>query len=199
MTGSTAVARTILGDLPAHELGADSHDHLFLASPMLRGHELDDAAAALAEVTQFAAAGGRTIAQWTPRGLGRRRQDLARISRASGITILSATGRHRAEHYPHAAAVESVEDLSNAFVGDIEDKELPCGFIKVGTSFHHLDTFESNTLAAAAHAQRATGAPIAVHLELGTSGDLFLGCLFGLGVAAASVILGHVGRSPDRH
>ncbi len=42
-----------------------------------------------------------------------------------------------------------------------------------------------------------TGAPIAIHLELGTAGDLVLGELASHGVAPSSVVLGHIGRNPD--
>jgi phosphotriesterase-related protein len=53
-------------------------------------------------------------------------------------------------------------------------------------------------MTAAAEAHRATGAPIAVHLELGTGALDVLDLLCGeLGVEPHRVILGHLNRSPD--
>ena len=47
--------RTVLGDLAPDALGVcDSHDHLFFRTAVLPGQELDDEAAALAEVRAFA-------------------------------------------------------------------------------------------------------------------------------------------------
>ncbi|MEJ7648410.1 MAG: hypothetical protein WKF57_05065 [Nakamurella sp.] len=52
-----AVARTVLGDVPARTLGVtNAHDHLMFASPLLPGQELDDPVAAGRELELFAAA-----------------------------------------------------------------------------------------------------------------------------------------------
>jgi phosphotriesterase-related protein len=70
---SPDVVRTVLGDLPADQLGVcDAHDHLFFTSQLLAGQELDDPDAATAELAAFGAVGGRAVVQWTPYGLGRR-------------------------------------------------------------------------------------------------------------------------------
>jgi phosphotriesterase-related protein len=56
--------RTVLGDVPADQLGVtNAHDHFFFRTPALPGQELDDAGAALAEARAFAAAGGRSVVQ----------------------------------------------------------------------------------------------------------------------------------------
>jgi phosphotriesterase-related protein len=53
-------------------------------------------------------------------------------------------------------------------------------------------------MTAAAEAHHATGAPIAVHLEMGTAALDVLDLLCGeLGVEPHRVILGHLNRSPD--
>ncbi|MCE0445368.1 hypothetical protein LT493_11130 [Streptomyces tricolor] len=70
--------------------------------------------------------------------------------------------------------------------------------IKVAGSFHGLDAHARWTMAAAAEAHHATGAPIAVHLELGTGRAGRGGpALRGVGVPGERVILGHLNRSPD--
>ena len=194
---SAPFVRTVLGDVDPATLGVtDSHDHLFFRSPRLPGQELADVAAAAAEARAFAAAGGATIVQWTPRGLGRHLDDLPAIASGCGLNIVSATGRHRAEHYDPARVEESVDELTSAFLADVNRGAAPCGLVKIGTGYHHLDDVERVSLEAAAHAYHESGVPIAVHLELGTGGDLVLDVLHRHGVDPGAVVLGHIGRDP---
>jgi phosphotriesterase-related protein len=196
----TGTVRTVAGDVDATDLGVtNSHDHLFFRSPRLPGLELDDLALAVAEATAFRTAGGRAVVQWTPRGLGRHVADLPLVGERSGLHVVSSTGRHRAEHYRPEHAVDSAEALAAAFVADIQREEAPCGLIKVATGYHHLDHWERTSLDAAASAHRTTGAPVGVHLELGTAGDLVVETLLRRGIAPESIVLGHVGRNPEPH
>lgn len=72
------------------------------------------------------------------------------------------------------------------------------GLIKVAGGFHALDAHARWTMSAAAEAHHATGAPIAVHLELGTGAlDVLELLCGGAGVPPDRVILGHLNRSPD--
>ncbi|WP_033294983.1 phosphotriesterase [Amycolatopsis jejuensis] len=191
----TPAIRTVLGDVPPAELGAcNAHDHLFLRSPALPGQELDDPAAALAELRSFAALGGRAVAQWTPWGMGPRNEDLPELSRQSGVHLIAATGMHQAKHYaglPHGP-------LTDLFVHDLTAAQPKAGLIKVAGAFHHLDEHARHTLAAAAEAHHATDAPIAVHLEGGTAAldVLHLLCVTHL-VPPHRIILGHLLRFPD--
>jgi phosphotriesterase-related protein len=195
----TRYARAVTGDVPAEDLGlTNAHDHLMFASPVLAGSELNDVPAARTELQRFRAAGGRTVVQWTPAGLGRRLADVALLSRRTDVTVIAATGRHRAVHYPAEAADETTDELTVRFVRDIEVADLPAGLIKVGTGFHHLDDFEKASLDAAGVAAMLTSVPVAVHLELGTAGDLVVDRLRATGLPTNRIVLGHVGRHPDR-
>ncbi|WP_225810844.1 phosphotriesterase family protein [Streptomyces spinosus] len=196
--------RTVLGDIPAEELGVcDAHDHLFLRSPRLPGQELDDLAAARSEPAAFRAAGGAAVAQWTPHGMGRRAGDLPELSRATGVRIVCATGLHQAAHYdPGVLDRLRGGRLAELFVSELTEgigtTGVRAGLIKVAGGFHGLDAHARRTMAAAAEAHHATGAPIAVHLELGTGALDVLDLLCGeSGVPAERVILGHLNRSPD--
>ncbi|MBZ6080502.1 hypothetical protein KVH15_05565 [Streptomyces olivaceus] len=102
--------RTVLGDIPPEELGTcDAHDHLVIGTPLLPCQELDDAEAALAELTAFAALGGGAVVQWTPWGMGPRAEELPDLSRRSGVRVISATGLRQERHYDHDE-LESVRD-----------------------------------------------------------------------------------------
>ncbi|QQM45463.1 phosphotriesterase family protein [Streptomyces liliifuscus] len=200
---AVGTVRTVLGDLSPTELGVcDAHDHLFLSSPLLPGQELRDASAATAELVAFRAAGGGSVVQWTPYGLGRRAADLPLLARATGVHIMAATGLHQAAHYAPESIDRLRHGLADLFVAELTEglatSGVRAGFIKVAGGFHALDAHARWTMTAAAEAHHATGAPIAVHLELGTGALDVLDLLCGeLGVPPDRVILGHLNRSPD--
>ena len=202
--------RTVLGDIASDTLGVtDSHDHLFFASVKLPGQELDDAAAAEAELRAFAAAGGQALAQWTPMGLGRRAEELPTLSEAAGVHIIAATGLHQAGNYRPEKLSVLLDGLAERFIAelgeglrlDTEPDGRPlssrAGLIKVAGDFHQVNRHASAAFEAAATAHHATGSTIAVHLEGGTHPLGVLAALDGVGVPASSVILGHLNRFPD--
>ncbi|WNI33620.1 phosphotriesterase [Streptomyces sp. ITFR-6] len=195
-----ATVRTVLGDVPAGELGiCDAHDHLFLRSPLLPGQELADPRDAARRLGSFRELGGRAVVQWMPHGMGRGAGSLAALSRSTGVHVVAATGLHQAAHYPPALLDRIRDRLATFFVAELTEgigsTGVRAGLIKVAGAFHAVDAHARLTMTAAAEAHHRTGAPIAVHLELGTAAlDLLCG---ELGVAPQRVILGHLGRSPD--
>ncbi|WP_410669979.1 phosphotriesterase [Amycolatopsis sp. cmx-4-68] len=210
MTGEPKV-RTVLGDIDPAELGVtDSHDHLFFASKLLPGQELDDPTAAAHALLEFKLRGGSALVQWTPYGLTRRTRELAWISNEIGVHVVAATGLHRAEHYAPAILGRVIDGLVKEFVADLTDGTQPAdlpdeprtgpraGLVKVAGAFHTIDSHAELTMTAAAIAHQETGAPIAVHLELGTAALETAELLCGkLGVPPDKVILGHLNRNPD--
>ncbi|MEV1067188.1 phosphotriesterase [Streptomyces sp. NPDC050263] len=198
-----SAVRTVLGDLPAERLGVcDAHDHLFFGTPLLPGQELRSVAAARAELAAFRAQGGSAVVQWTPYGLGRRAADLQPLSRESGVHVVAATGLHQEVHYDEATLAELRRGLAEVFVAELTEgigtSGVRAGIVKVAGGFHALDAHARWTMTAAAEAHHTTGAPVAVHLELGTGALDVLDLLCGeLGVPPDRVILGHLNRSPD--
>jgi phosphotriesterase-related protein len=195
--------RTVLGDVEPERLGVcDAHDHLFFASPRLPGEELSSVAAARAELAAFREQGGGCVVQWTPYGLGRRAADLPALSRQSGVHVVAATGLHQDVHYDETVLKGLRGRLAEVFAAELTDgigtSGVRAGLIKVAGGFHALDGHARWTMTAAAEAHRATGAPIAVHLELGTGAPEVLDLLCReLGVPPERVILGHLNRFPD--
>jgi predicted metal-dependent phosphotriesterase family hydrolase len=198
-----STVRTVLGDVRPQELGVcDAHDHLFIRSPRLSGQELGDASAARAELAAFRAAGGGSVVQWTPYGMGRRVADLPVLSREAGVHVVCATGLHQGAHYSPELLDSLRGKLADVFVSELTEGIGPsgvrAGLIKVAGGFHALDPHARWAMTAAAEAHHATGAPIAVHLEMGTGALDVLDLLCGeLGVEPHRVILGHLNRSPD--
>ncbi|MFZ3555472.1 MULTISPECIES: phosphotriesterase family protein [unclassified Streptomyces] len=199
----SGAVRGVQGDVDPGQLGVvNAHDHLFFRSPVLSGQELDDAGPARQELEAYAAVGGGTVVQWTPHGLGRHAAELPALAAATGVHIVAATGLHQAAHYAEESLSAHRADLAEVFVREltegIADTGVRAGLIKVAGGFHTLDAHARWTMTAAAEAHHATGAPIAVHLELGTGALDVLDLLCEeLEVPAHRVVLGHLNRSPD--
>ncbi|SDU77594.1 phosphotriesterase-related protein [Jiangella alkaliphila] len=205
---------TVLGPADPAGLGAvDAHEHLFLRSPALPGDDFGDVEAMTAEVESVRAAGVDTIVDLTPVGLGRSATGLAAVSRRTGVHVVAATGYHRDAHYPsgHWVYREPASVLEEVLLADltsgIDERDwqgpLPApsshraGIVKLGASYQRASPAERTRLAAGAAAARRTGAPVAVHCEIGTMGPELLDLLAEDGVPAGRVLLAHLDRNPD--
>ena len=216
--------RTVLGDLDAAALGSsglgrtDYHEHLFQTSPLLVGDELDDEPRSQLEAAELRRSGFDAMVDATPTGLGRRPAALARISAATGLHVVAATGAHREPHYGagHWLLDLDEEALATRFRRDLEDgmpeRDAPepvppargpdgdpvrAGLVKAGIGYWSISPFERRVLAAVATTWHATGAAAMVHLEHGSAAFEVLAVLAGLGVPAHAVALAHVDRNPD--
>jgi len=191
------IVRTVLGDIDPADLGpCDAHEHLFLDTPAQPGEKFLDVDKAIEEARTLVDAGGRSLVDWTPIGLGRDLDGLEAVSRATGLHVVAATGLHRDAHYTADDPLRGVpaDELANRFVEELRGR---CGIVKVGASYHHLTPFETTAFEAAAAAHARTGAPLCVHTQHGTMGLAIVERLAGLGVPPTSVVLAHVDRNPD--
>jgi 5-phospho-D-xylono-1,4-lactonase len=209
--------RTVLGDVdPAAICRVNYHEHLFQVSPLLAGDELDDEAASRAEAVSFAASGFDAMVDATPVGLGRDPEAVARISRATGVTVVATTGAHREDHYGqgHWLRELDAEQRTELFLDDLrhgmarrdgdgerahgpDGSPVRAGILKAGIGYWSISAFERTTLEAVASAQWVTGAPVMVHLEFCTAAHEVLDLLAGHGVAADRVVLAHADRDPN--
>ena len=200
----TGFVRTVLGDIPPHELGrTDYHEHLFQVSPLLPGDELDDEALSRREAELLAASGFEAMIDATPLGLGRDAAAIARISATTGLRVVMSTGAHRSGHYGdgHPLLGTTVDELADRFTADLldgaDDTDVRAGHLKTGIDYWSISPFSRRVLEAAAIAHGRTGAPVMVHLEHGSATHEVLDLLESLGVAARRVALAHADRNPD--
>jgi 5-phospho-D-xylono-1,4-lactonase len=194
------VVRTVRGDVDPAELGpTDAHEHLFFVTPLQPGDEFADVQLAIAEARTLVDAGGTTLVDWTPLGLGRDPEGLLRVSEATGLHVVAATGLHRDAHYGPDDPLRTapIEELADRFVADVAGDGTRSGVVKVGASYHRLQPLEQRAFAAAAEAHRRTGVPVCVHTEHGTMGLGIVERLRALGVTSESVVLAHLDRNPD--
>ena len=165
---------TVLGPVEGDALGrVDAHEHLFLRSPVLPGEEFQDLDRMVQEVRWVRESGIDTIVDLTPIGLGRKPSDTAELSRQTGVNVVLATGIHRKAHYPagHWVHTLAVDELADLMVTDIETgiddrdwqgprpllTEVRAGIVKLGASYHVVQSVERRWFEAGAQAAVRTG------------------------------------------
>lgn len=210
--------RTVLGDVPAEELGVTyAHEHLVIdgGRPVEREPEflLNDPDRLARELIDAAAHGLRTAVDAMPVDAGRNVRLLAELAGRSGVNIVAVTGFHHDRYYgpTHWSARASEDELAELFVADIthgvdaNDYAGPivrrtahrAGAIKVAGSQGGPSDRDARIMRAASEAHLRTGAPILTHCEHGTGALEQLRLLTGAGVAAERLILGHVDKVTD--
>ncbi len=210
--------RTVLGDIPAGELGITyAHEHLVIdgGRPVELEPEflLNDVDRLTSELTSAAGHGLRSVVDAMPVDAGRNVRLLAELSRRSGVHVIAVTGFHHDRYYgpSHWSARVSEDELADLFVADIEEgvdandysgpvvsrTEHRAGALKVAGSDGGPSPRDARIFRAAAAAHRRTGAPILTHCEGGTGGLEQLRLLADCGVPPERVILGHVDKVPD--
>jgi 5-phospho-D-xylono-1,4-lactonase len=205
MTGS---ARTVLGDVPADQLGLTlGHEHLIThpASHLLDGDDLilDDEDKAITELERFHAAGGGALVELTTREYGRDAGRLRRLAAASPVHIIATTGHVSADYWRDVVDVDAMDeaDLVNEMVQELTAgiglSGVRAGIVKAGSSKDEVTAAEERVLRAAARAQAATGAPITTHTTAGTMAAEQARILLDAGADPTHTCIGHLDRRLD--
>lgn len=216
---SGRIVRTVLGDVDPGTLGLVlGHEHLvthppaFVTDPDLT---MASEAEALAELADFAAAGGGGLVEMTTIDYGRDGPALVRLSRASGVHVVAATGfnqgkfadRISSRFSTEAIAAWMAREVADGLVAPgVESLDAPAlagpfaaraGLIKASSGLDGPGDDERRVLEAAALAHLRTGAPISTHTEKGTWALEQARLLTGAGVPSTSILLSHLDLKPD--
>ena len=150
-------------------------------------------------------AGFRSFIDCTPAYLGRDVKLLQRLSKASGLNIISATGYYGAvkeKYIPKHAYNETPEQLAARWTSEwehgIDGTEIKPGFIKTGVDEAPLTDTQKKLIDAAALTHLATGLTIGVHTGNGLAADAQLEILARRGVAPAARIWIHSQNEKDK-
>ena len=210
--------RTVLGDIDPGRLGVTfAHEHLVIdgGRPVELNPDflLADVDLMASEVKNAQVAGLQSVVDAMPAGAGRNVEKLAEISTRTGLNIVAPTGLHHERFYPaeHWSERKSVEELADLFIADIAEgidandyagavvrrTGHRAGVIKVAGSEGGPSERDRRIFLAAAHAHRATGAPILTHCERGTGGLEQMELLTDAGVHPQHVILSHADKVTD--
>lgn len=128
-----------------------------------------DFESAVEEANSFAKAGGSTIVDLTPLGLGPNPQGLKAISERTGLNIIASTGLYIDESLPAWTHAASETELADRLVDDIQTggaeavRRGAIGEIAVETG----TDLELRAVRAAGQAQERTGAPVFLHVMSG--------------------------------
>src|SRR5438270_1178829 len=203
------LVRTVTGDIDASQMGVTyAHEHFLITGGMQvyldRDFLLNDPARAAADLSEFRAAGGGSVVDMIPCGLGRDPDGLQALSRETGVQIISATGFHTERYYDtnHWLYQYSAEQIADLFRAEIEEgmdqlgyrgplvrrSNAKAGVLKVATGYYSWNTNTDRWFEAAAIAHAATGVPISSHTENGVLGEKQVEALTSRGVAAPSII-----------
>ncbi len=136
------------------------------------------------------------VIEQTCRGMGRDTDALARVSAASRVAVVAATGWYYEPFHPDEVGGTGVEQLTDMLVHDIEQGVGTTGIRpgvigEVGSRGEHPSEPERRTLTAAARAAVRTGLSLATHAHLGVGGPAQLDLLTAGGLAPHRVALGH--------
>lgn len=210
--------RTVLGDIPAPQLGrTHAHDHVLIADSLgTRGDPdltIDDVERAVAEVRDFQRAGGGALVDAMPLDSGRDPAGLVAVSRRTGVHIVATTGFHTPRYYEQShwsgtLPQEKVVELlcaevqlgmdARSYSGPVVERlSARAGLVKAATGPDGLDPRSRRCFALAAECHRRTGAPVLTHTEHGLLGLEQVALLVDLGVPADAVLVSHVDRNHD--
>jgi predicted metal-dependent phosphotriesterase family hydrolase len=198
---------TVLGDIPAKEMGITySHEHLISAPPeriskLDADLILDDEDAIVRELALFKSLGGKTICDASAIDYGRSIKAVARVAKASGMQVIATAGFNKALYFDDWIGKATLESLAERIHGEIttgiEGTTHKAGMLKFGTSYGLMKPVEVKAARAVCRVQRETGAPLFTHTEFGTLGLEQIALLKEEKVDLARVCIGHQDRNPD--
>jgi len=129
---------------------------------------LDDERLAMAELTDVATLGGRTVVDPTCQGIGRDPRALLRISQATQLNVVMGGGFYLQASHPERVRGMSAGDIADEIVREavegVAGTGIRIGLIgEIGISAD-VTAEEEKSLRGAAQAQRRSGLPLMVHL-----------------------------------
>ena len=206
---------TVQGPIEPQEMGITlPHDHLLcdLTRPRWRPTDrkamgsdffwedeevvLEDEGVAIDELLYFKRAGGDTLVEVTPYGLGRNPEGLRRISQATGVHIIMGCGFYFEMHHPSRVTTSSTNALAAEIERDLTvgagETGIRAGVIgEIATNRDYISPAEERCFRAAARAHCRTGAAITTHAVHGRIGLAQLDLLEEEGVDLRRVVVGH--------
>ena len=162
--------------------------------------ELNNESLAVDEILKYKAVGGDSIIEATTIGIGRDPQALAKISRVTGVNIITGAGYYVDSVHPENMNDKTIsqleEQISNEVQKGIGNTGIKAGIIgEIGCSWP-LTNNESKVLKAAAKAQKQTGASILIHPGRNSDSPFeILDVLSKSGADVSRVIIGHIERT----
>lgn len=207
---------TVLGEVEPAGLGfTQCHEHLLISkgksfemNPVLC---IDEPDKSIQELKAYGEAGGGTIVDAQPGGCNRDAVGLAEISQKTGIHIVGSTGFHKLQFYPEEHWIRTMkrDELAQFYISELtqgmcvnidqewrpERIKAKAGIIKTALDTCDLRGRYKELFEAAVEAQKATDAPMMVHIEKGSNPEAMAEFLQERGVDTNRVYFCHMDRA----
>ena len=210
------VARTVLGDIPAEQMGITyPHEHVVVGYAGAREDLGDnfDREAVLKEICDDLGKAARqhgvkTVVDVTPPELGRDVDILREVATRLDINVIAATGHFvHARGFPMYWGFMDTEKLEERMTREVTEgvgpHKVKCGVLKIAMDGTHLSSSEEKAFRAAARVSKRLGVSICVHTAgwtLPTTEDLpgpimALDVLLSEGADPSRIQMGHLEHS----
>ncbi|WML60259.1 phosphotriesterase-related protein [Neobacillus sp. PS2-9] len=210
---------TVTGPIPVDKLGKTLiHEHFIFGYPGFQGDvtlgpfkEEEFLEAAIAVARQIQSFGVQTVVDPTPNECGRDPLFLKKVSEATGLQIICATGYYyEGEGAPPyfkfrqalGTAEEEIYEMYKKEISEgIAGTGVKPGIIKLASSKDQITEYEKMFFRAAARVQKETGIVILTHTQEGTMGPDQARMLIELGADPSKIIIGHMcgNTNPEYH
>ncbi len=200
--------RTVLGDIPASDMGFTmAHEHI-LTEPKGKGskaeigHHLDSLDKAIQMLDEFKAIGGGCIIETTPESWGRNVPGMVEASKKSGVNVVACTGYICEEHGMEPEMCDwSIDKVADQMIHDVtvgmDGTDVKAGWVKAGTAYMYISANEEKVLRAGVRAAMQTGVCLHTHTTAGTMGIEQTEIAADEGMDLTRMIIAHVDRVPD--
>jgi len=197
---------TVTGEITGDKLGPTlAHEHLYCDISTYSGrpdNRVTNVPLMVDELADFRQAGGGSVIELTPEGIGRDAAKLRDISQGSRVPIISGMAFYDESTYPEWLRTATVDQITDYLVRQIEEGTdgVRAGLIgelashnepAANASGYQLRENENRVFVAAAKAQKKTGVAISTHASLGRAGHAQLNVLERAGADLTRVVIGH--------
>lgn len=209
---------TVTGPIEPEALGfCQCHEHLLISKG--RSYEqnpvlwMEDIEKSTREVLAFKQAGGDAIIDAQPGGCNRMEQGLKRISRDTGVSIISSTGFHKMmfysdDHWIHHADKTMLyhfflDELCTGMYEGIDigltsvQGSCRAGIVKTALDLEGLNGVYRRLFDGAVRAAMETKVPMMIHVEQGSDPRMLLEYLLNQGMKAEKLMFCHMDRSVE--
>ena len=201
---------TVTGLIPAADLGRTLvHEHVavdFIGAARTSPDRYDSQLAfelARPHFERLRRDGVKSLVECTPRFIGRNPDLLRRLSRETGLQVLTNTGWYAAVNHrflPPEAQTESVDQIADRWKREwtdgLDGTGIRPGFLKLGTGNGPLPAVDAKLVRAAARVHRTSGLPIAIHTGDGAAALDELKLLREEGIRPDALIWVHAQNDP---
>jgi len=211
-SGDEDYIMTVNGHIPSAEAGFTlSHEHVlvdFIGAGKITTsrYNVNEVYHTALPVLQEAVKNGcKTLVECTPNYLGRNVGLLQRLSKASGLHIISNTGYYGAakeKFLPKHAYTDSARQLAARWINEwetgIEGTGIKPGFIKTGVDTYPLSPVQQKLIEAAALTHLSTGLTFGVHTGNGEAALEELKIIKAMGVGPEAWVWIHAQNEKNR-